>query len=157
MQDVVGGVHWHEVGIRLLTDQEPVKEQHQINSSAKHQVVAGLQCGPGQDKSGYSEKQVHDIVQDRDLEDSEQASLGFMAGEFHVTVVRRYAGNEAKNADDQEHDAYREGGSLDRGPGDPIPSGATRHQTSLKRKLTRPVSGWRWSGRPDEATASFVP
>ena len=81
MQEVVGSVHGHEVGRRFLADDEPVHEQHQVDRATKHQVGAGLRCGARHSQAGDPEQQVHDVVQDRDLEQAEQPGVGMVAGE----------------------------------------------------------------------------
>ena len=81
MQEIVGSVHGHEVGRRFLADDEPVQEQHKVDRATEHQVGTGLRYGARHSRAGDSEQQVHDVVQDRDLEQAEQLGVGMVAGE----------------------------------------------------------------------------
>jgi hypothetical protein len=46
---------------------------------------------------------VHDVVQDRHLEDAEQLGIGVVTGERHVAEVRGHARDEPEDAHEKEH------------------------------------------------------
>ena len=52
---------------------------------------------------GRPEQQVHDVVQDRHLEDAEQEGAGLVPGELQLVVVTRDPRDEPGDADEQEH------------------------------------------------------
>jgi hypothetical protein len=81
-------------------------------NSTEHQVGAGLRCGTRHDQAGDPEQQVHDVVQDRDLEQPEQPGVGMVAGERQIAEVGGDTGNEAQHTDEQEDDADDGGGLL---------------------------------------------
>lgn len=72
--------------------------------------------GSGQRQSGDPEQQVHDVVQHRHHEQPEQFGHRVVAGEGHLAVMGRDAGEEAGDADEQEHRTDRSSDQLDRTP-----------------------------------------
>ena len=79
-----------------------VDEQQQINDTATDEVRAGTVERAGKDNPGDTECQMHQVVQDRHVEDTEQCGIGMMAGERELVIVRGDARNEAEQAYDQE-------------------------------------------------------
>ncbi len=81
VQPVVGVVDRNEVGRTVVIYDKAVDEQHQVHDAAADEVRAGTverarKCDPGD-----AECQVHEVVQYRHVEDSEQRGIGVMAGE----------------------------------------------------------------------------
>src|SRR5689334_20520902 len=69
VEPVVRAVERDEVGLAALVDHEAVEPQHQINGTAYDEVgdrTPGCAC---QGQSDRAEEEMHDVVQDRDLED----------------------------------------------------------------------------------------
>ena len=88
----------------------------QVHDAATDEVRAGTVERAGEGNPGDTECQVHQVVQDRHVEDSEKCGVGVMAGEGELVVVRGDARNEAEHADDQKHRADCEGSFLYRRP-----------------------------------------
>ena len=65
---------------------------------------------------GDPESQMHEVVQHRHVEDSQQRRIGVMAGEGELVIVRGDAPNEAQQADGQKHCADCKGSLLNRRP-----------------------------------------
>ena len=93
-----------------------VDEQHQIHDAPADEVRAGTVERAGKGNPGDPECQMHQIVQHRHVEDSQQCGIGVVAGEGELVVVGRDARNKAEQADGQKHCADCEGSFLDRRP-----------------------------------------
>src|SRR5256886_382247 len=117
VQPVVGGVERYEVGPARVAGDQPVEPQHQVDHPATNEVPAGRGDLAGQRETGHAEEQVHDVVQDRDLEDAEQQGAGVVTGERHAAVVRGQARDEPRDADHKEDRADHPGGRTDEGTG----------------------------------------
>jgi hypothetical protein len=64
---------------------------------------------------------VHEVVQDGDLEDTEQLRLRLVPGELHGVVVRGDPGDEAEDTDQQEYRADDRGDGAYEGTGGSAP------------------------------------
>ena len=59
------------------------------------------------------EEAVHDVVEDADLEDAEKLRVAVVAGELEPVVeIRRDAGNEPEDPDQEEDDSHQPGDVL---------------------------------------------
>jgi hypothetical protein len=74
-------------------------------------------------QTGNTERQVHDVVQHRNLKQSKQFRAGVMAGEAEHVEVGRDAGYEAQHAGEQERRAHRKRRHLHRRPAGRCSSG----------------------------------
>ena len=75
VQPVVGIVDRHEVGRTLVVDEQTVDPQDQVDGPAADQVGPSAVPGPGHREAGDTEEKVHDVVEDRDLEDAERLGV----------------------------------------------------------------------------------
>jgi hypothetical protein len=108
VQPVVGVVDRDEVGVGVLVDQQAVEPQHEVDRTATDEEGEGRIRATAQGDPGDPEEQVHDVVQDRDLEDVEELGAALVTGELHGVVVRGDAGDEAQDAHEQEDGAHGE-------------------------------------------------
>jgi hypothetical protein len=88
-----------------VIDEQSVDRQQQIDHAGADQVPAGASECPREHQASDAERQVHDVVQDRNAENAKQFRSGVMAGEVEHLVVRRDAGNETQHAGKQERHA----------------------------------------------------
>jgi len=116
VQPVVRGVDRDEVGGALVADHQTVQPEHEVDGPAADQVGAGARRRAGHRDAGGTEEQVHDVVQDRNLEDPEQFRVRVVAGEGHRAVIRGESGNESQHTDEQEDDPDSERRCADQRP-----------------------------------------
>ena len=113
VQPVVRVIDGNEFGPTVVIDDKATNEEHQIHDAPTDEVRAGTVEGAGQCNPRDTECQMHQVVQYRHVEDSEKSSIGMMAGEGELVIIRGDARNGAEHADDQKHCADGEGGRLD--------------------------------------------
>jgi hypothetical protein len=70
VKEVVGSIYWDEIGRGRLAHNEAIDEQHQIDRTAPHQLIARPTHSASQDQTGNTEQQVDDVVQDRHLKNA---------------------------------------------------------------------------------------
>ena len=116
VQPVVRVVDRNEVGRTVVIYHKAIDEQHQIQDAATDEVRAGTVERAGQGNAGDTERQVHQVMQHRHVEDSEKCRIGVVAGEGELVVVGGDARNKAEHADGQKHRADGKGSLLNGRP-----------------------------------------
>ena len=94
VQPVVGRVDRDPVAAA----DEAEDPERQVDGAAADRKVRAPVGGLRQHEADDAEEQVHDVVQDRHLEDAEQLRAGAVAGEAQVAVVGRDPRDEAEDA-----------------------------------------------------------
>ena len=74
MKPVVGGVERDEVRGAALVDDQAIDPEHKVDDAAAEQVRACAGGGAGQGEADDAEQQMDDVVQDGDLEQTEEVS-----------------------------------------------------------------------------------
>jgi len=103
VQPVVRAVDGDEVGHALLVDDEPVDPQHQVDHASADQERSGGVGRASHRDACDAEEQVHDVVQDRNVEQPDQLGSRLVTGEGERVVVGGHTRNETENADEEEH------------------------------------------------------
>src|SRR4051794_1869310 len=114
VKKVVGSIYRNEIGRRPLTHNEAIDEQHQIDHTAPHQVIARPTHSASQQQTSNTKQQVHDVVQDRHLKNTEQKGLGMMRIDSQRAVVCGDTWNKAEHTDGEKNDSDRQRSLLDR-------------------------------------------
>lgn len=112
VKPVVGTVDRHKVGRAVMINDESVDPEDQIDDSAPEQILAGAAAGFGHGNSAHAEEQVHNVVQDGDLEDPQQHCFGVVACEGELVIVARDPGDESQNSNEQKDCSDGEGRHL---------------------------------------------
>lgn len=68
---------------------------HSASSVRKHACESCAHGGAGKGEADHAEQQMDAVVQDADLEQTEEFRLGLVATEHHRVVMGRDAGDEA--------------------------------------------------------------
>src|SRR5699024_3041408 len=113
VQPIVGIAQRYEVGGGIEVDDQAVDEQAQVDDATPQQELTGGVRGAGQGHAGHTEEQVHDVVEDGHVEDTQEHGMALVACELQVTQVLGQAGNETGDADQEEENSHNKGGDLD--------------------------------------------
>src|SRR5215212_4097337 len=97
VQPVVGVVDGNEVGRTVVVYDKAVDEEQQVHDAPTDEVRAGTVERASEGDSGEAERQMHQVMQHRDVEDAQKRGIRVMPSECELVIVRRDARYEAQH------------------------------------------------------------
>src|SRR5690606_38889961 len=114
VEPVVGVIDRHEVGARVLVDEEAVQPENEVDGATGDEEGARQGGRPGGEYANDAERKVYEVVENRHLEDAEEHGARIVPGDLELVVVGRHPRDESEDADEGEHGSDGESGGLDR-------------------------------------------